>query len=205
MAALRSIAPVDDDVERVEVTSVEVLHAWLAEHHPDRTRALLVRWKKGRGPYVAHADVVRVLLCFGWIDTTARSVDDDRAGIMITPRRPTSGWSRVNKEHVEHLLATGRMQPTGQAAIDRAKANGSWSALDEVETLTEPDDLRAALDAVPAARAEWDAFPRSARRAILEWISTARRTETRERRVRQTVDEAAAGRRANQPRQPKTR
>jgi uncharacterized protein YdeI (YjbR/CyaY-like superfamily) len=205
VAPLRSIAAVDDDVERVEVTSAEALHAWLAEHHLDRSRALLVRWKKGRGPYVAHADVVRVLLCFGWIDTTARAVDDDRAAVMITPRRPTSGWSRVNKEHVEHLLATGRMQPAGQAAIDRAKANGSWSALDEVETLTEPDDLRAALDAVPAARAAWDGFPRSTRRALLEWVSTARRSETRERRIRQTVDEAAVGRRANQPARPRAR
>ena len=195
----------DDDVELVEVTSVEVLHAWLAEHHADRTRAVMVRWKKGRGPYVAYPDLVRVLLCFGWIDTTARAVDDDRAGVTVTPRRPTSGWSRVNKEHVEHLLATGRMQPAGQAAIDRAKENGSWSALDEVETLAEPDDLRAALDEVPAARAEWDAFPRSTRRAILEWVSSAKRAETRERRVRQTVDEAAAGRRANQPRQLKGR
>ncbi len=74
-----------------------------------------------------------------------------------------------------------------------------------METLAEPDDLRAALDEVPAARAEWDAFPRSTRRAILEWVSSAKRAETRERRVRQTVDEAAVGRRANQPRQLKGR
>ena len=136
-----------------------------------------MRWKKGRGPYVAYPDVVRVLLCFGWIDTTGRPVDDDRAGLTVTPRRPTSGWSRINKEHVEHLLATGRMQPAGQAAIDRAKENGSWSALDEVETLAEPDDLRAALDEVPAARAEWDAF--RARRAGRSWSGSPRRSAPR--------------------------
>ena len=194
-----------DEPEQVELTSIEALHDWLAEHHADRTSALVLRWKKGRGPYVPWAEMVRELLCFGWIDSTARPVDDDRSAQLVTPRRPTSGWSRINKEHVEVLLATGRMQPAGQAAIDRAKENGSWSAFDEVETLTEPDDLRAALDAAPAARAAWDGFPRSAKRAILWWVTSAKRAETRERRVRQTVDEAAVGRRANQPRQVRPR
>ena len=115
------------------------------------------------------------------------------------------GWSRVNKQHLEELYAAGRMLPAGIAADDRARADGSWTRLDEVETLREPDDLRAALDAVPAARGAWDGFPRSARRAILEWISSAKREPTRARRVAETVSEAAAGRRANQPRQPRGR
>ena len=97
------------------------------------------------------------------------------------------------------------MLPAGVAAVDRARADGSWTRLDEVETLREPDDLRAALDAVPAAREAWDGFPRSTRRAILEWISSAKREPTRARRVAETVSEAAAGRRANQPRQPRGR
>ena len=98
----------------------------------------------------------------------------------------------------ERLVAEGRMTPAGLAVIDRAKADGSWALLDDVENLTEPPDLAAALDAVPAARAAWDGFPRSARRAILEWIVLARRPATRAARIAATVSEAEAGRRANQ-------
>ena len=91
------------------------------------------------------------------------------------------------------------MTDAGRAAIERAKANGSWSALDDVEDLVEPDELRAALDADPGARRNRDAFPRSAKRAILAWISTAKRGETRERRVAETARLAAEDVRANQP------
>ncbi len=159
-------------------------------------------WKKGRGPYLPYADLVRELLCFGWIDSKGQRVDEDRTSLLITPRRPGSGWSRVNKEHLEVLLAEGRMHPAGLAAIEQAKADGSWTRLDAVETLAEPEELRAALDAVPQARTAWDAFPRSTRRAILEWISSAKRDTTRAQRIAETVSEAAVGRRANQWRQP---
>lgn len=95
------------------------------------------------------------------------------------------------------------MAPAGLAADRAAQADGSWNALDQVEELTEPADLRAALDAQPPARAHWEDFPRSTKRAILEWIDTAKTDTTRARRVQQTASEAAAGRRANQWRQPK--
>ncbi len=190
------------DYEELEVGSAEQLREWLAAHHATAPGVWLVRWKKGRGPYVSHPDVVRELLCVGWIDAQARKVDDDRSAVLVVPRRPGSGWSRINKQHLEELTADGRMLPAGVAAVDRAKADGSWTQLDEVETLREPDDLRAALDASPDARRHWDSFPRSPRRAILVWISSAKREETRARRIEQTVSEAAVGRRANQPRQP---
>jgi len=123
--------------------------------------------------------------------------------LWFSPRKPRSGWSRPNKERVERLLAAGLVTPAGLAVIEAAKADGSWTKLDEVEELVEPDDLAAALDAAPAARASWDAFPRSAKRGILEWIAQAKRAETRAARVEQTVSEAREGRRANQWRQPK--
>lgn len=191
-----------DQLERVEVASAEELRTWLADHHASSPGAWLVTWKKGRGPYLPYADLVRELLCFGWIDSKGQRVDDDRTSLLITPRRPGSGWSKVNKAHLEALLGEGRMHPAGLAAIEQAKADGSWTRLDAVETLAEPEDLRAALDAVPRARAEWDAFPRSTRRAILEWIGSAKRDATRAQRVAKTVSEAAVGRRANQWRQP---
>jgi uncharacterized protein YdeI (YjbR/CyaY-like superfamily) len=191
-----------DDYERVSVSSTDELHQWLLQHHGDSPGCWLVTYKKGRGPYVPWVDVVRELLCFGWIDSRGHGIDEDRTSLLVGPRRPGSGWSRVNKEHLEVLYAEGRMHPAGTAAVDRARADGSWTRLDEVETLREPDDLRLALDASPAARAAWDTFPRSARRAILEWVSAAKRDTTRARRVAETVEQAAQGHRANQPRPP---
>jgi uncharacterized protein YdeI (YjbR/CyaY-like superfamily) len=199
---MRATAPGD---EQVEITSVADLHAWLVEHHAVSAGVWLVTWKKGRGPHVPWAEVVRELLCFGWIDSQGRRVDEDRWSLRIAPRRRGSGWSRVNKAHLEELVAAGRMQPAGEEAVRRARADGSWTRLDEVETLREPDDLRAALDVVPQARVAWDEFPPSARRAILEWLSSARTPPTRERRIATTVAEAAEGRRANQWRRPEDR
>lgn len=99
---------------------------------------------------------------------------------------------------VERLLADGRMQPAGQAVIDAARASGRWELLDEVEDGVLPDDPAAALAARDGARAHWDAFPRSVRRAILEWIVQARRPGTRAKRIAETADRAARGERANQ-------
>ncbi|GAA4789552.1 YdeI/OmpD-associated family protein [Actinomycetospora chlora] len=194
----------EDDRDEVHVASAEQWRAWLLDHHASSPGIWLVTWKKGSGPYVAYDDVVDQALCFGWVDSRPGSLDADRSRRLLTPRRPGSSWSRVNKERVERLTAAGRMAPAGLAAVAAAQADGSWTALDAVETLAEPDDLAAALDAEPAARGQWDGFPRSTRRAILEWISTAKTAPTRERRIAQTVAEAAVGRRANQWRQPGT-
>ncbi len=141
-------------------------------------------------------ELVPELLAWGWVDTEGQRVDDDRTSLLVTPRTATSGWSRINKAHVDRLVASGRMQPAGQTVVDRAKDNGSWSALDDVENLVEPPELRAALDAVPAAREHYDAFPRSAKRAVLDWLRQAKREETRAGRVARIVAEAAEGRRA---------
>jgi len=143
---------------KLEVTSAEELRAWLLEHHADSTGIWLVTWRKGRGPYVPYPDRVVEALCFGWIDSLAGKVDDDRSMLLLTPRKPGSGWSRVNKGRIERILAEGPMHPAGQAVLDRAVADGSWTALDAVEALTEPEDLRVALDADPGARRSWDGF-----------------------------------------------
>jgi uncharacterized protein YdeI (YjbR/CyaY-like superfamily) len=157
----------------------------------------VVTWKKASGgPYVPARDVCEEALCVGRIDSLPRKVDERRTRLLVTPRRPGSAWSRVNRERVERLTAGGLMAPAGLAAVVVAKADGSWSALDGVEDLLEPVDLRAALDAEPEARRQWDGFPRSARRGILEWIGNAKRPETRAARIVETVALAAQGIRA---------
>ena len=186
----------------VEVADRAALHAWLTVHHEQRTGVWIV-FRKGEQRAVSYDDIVEEALSFGWIDSKTGRVDEYRSKLWLAPRRRGSAWSRRNKEIIDRLMAAGLMQPPGLAAVEAAKADGTWTALDAVEALEEPPDLRAALDASPSARTHWDAFPRSAKRMILEWISTAKRPETRAKRIRQTVDEAAENRRANEWR-PKT-
>ena len=194
-----------DRYARVEITSRPEWRAWLEENHSDAPGIWLVTHKKGAAPerHVPYDDVVEEALCFGWVDSLPRKLDDARSMLLVTPRKPGSSWSRVNKERVERLEAAGRIAPAGSAAIERAKRDGSWTALDDVEAGVEPDDLREALDANPDARRHWDAFPRSVKRGILEWIGTAKKPETRRKRVTETATLAAENVRANQWRGPK--
>lgn len=190
----------DPDALHVEIADLAALRAWLERNYTRPDGAWLVTWKKRPGaPYVAYEDVVDELLCFGWIDNLARRLDDARSRLWVAPRRPGSGWSKVNKTKIARLREAGRMHPAGEAAIAGAIADGSWTKLDEVETLAVPDDLAAALGAVPGARAYFDRFPPSSRRAILEWVSTAKRAETRAARVREVAEKAGQNRKANFP------
>lgn len=167
------------------------LRAWLGAHQDDGAGAWIASWKKTTGrPAVAYNDLVEQLLCVGWVDSTAGSLDADRGMLWCAPRKKGSGWSRPNKERVERLTAAGLLQPRGIAVIEQAQADGSWSKLDDVEAGIEPPDLAAALDAEPEARAHWDAFPRSVKRGLLELVTQAKKAETRERRIATIVADA---------------
>lgn len=166
----------------------------------------LVTFKKATGDrHVPYDDVVEEALCCGWVDSQGRLLDDARSQLLMTPRKRGSNWSRKNKQRIDRLLAAGLIAPAGLAAVESAKADGSWTALDAVEDLIEPDDLRAALDADPEARRQWGRFPPSTRRGILEWIGNAKRAPTRGKRIAETAGLAAAGIRANQWRRPGSR
>lgn len=185
--------------ERVHAATGPEWRAWLEEHHGSSTGAWLVSWKKHTGkPRMSYEESVEEALCFGWVDSKGAKLDDDRTMLWFTPRKRGSGWSRPNKERVERLEREGRMAAAGRRAVEAAKEDGSWSALDDVENLVVPDDLAAALAARPSAREHWDGFPRSTRRGVLEWIAQAKREETRRKRVEETADLAAKGERANQ-------
>ena len=172
--------------------------SWLSRHHADTDGAWLARWTKasGRSPLDYEA-IVEEALCFGWIDGLVNTLDDGRQAHLMTPRRKGSPWSRSNKDRVDRLVADGRMTEAGRAAIRAAKADGTWSMQDAAEALIEPDELAAALDANPDARRQWDGFSPSPRKALIWWVMSAKRPETRARRVAQIVDEAAHGRKAN--------
>ena len=188
---------VDDD--QVQPASLAEWRAWLERHHGRGTGVWLVTWRAGSGgPRIGYEESVEQALCFGWVDSKGRSLDAERSMLWFAPRKRGSGWARTNKERIERLTAGGLMAPAGLAVIEAAKADGSWTLLDDVENLVVPDDLAAALAANPPAREHWDAFPRSARRALLEWIVQAKRPETRAKRVAETAEKAQVNERANQ-------
>ncbi|WP_448811874.1 YdeI/OmpD-associated family protein [Agromyces bauzanensis] len=181
------------DAEHVHVDTREAWHAWLTEHQADSTGVWLVSWRAHTGrPRISYDDAVLEALAVGWIDGQAKTIDGERGAQWFAPRRPSSVWARSNKQRVERLEAEGRMQPAGRAAVEAAKANGMWNALDDAERLIEPPELAARLDADPVARSNWDAFPPSARQMALGLIALAKRPETRERRIADTVRQAAA-------------
>ena len=191
-----------DDVERVHLETRAEWRAWLAAHHAESRGVQLVSWRASTGrPAVGYVDAVCEALCFGGVDSTARRLDDERSMQYFAPRKPRSGWARTNKARVEQLRAEGLMTEAGERVVAAAVADGSWTLLDDAEDLVEPDDLRAALDATPAARDHWDAFPPSARKVMLTWLVQARTAATRERRLAEVVERAAEGVRAF----PKTR
>lgn len=174
---------------QVEFTSAAELRSWLAEHHDSVRGIWAVTFKKAAGErHLTYEALVREALCFGWIDGQARSVDAQRSSLLLTPRRPGSGWSRPNKIRIDELEAAGLLEPPGLAVIAAAKENGSWTLLDDVEDLIEPAELRTALDADPAARAGWNGYTRSARKAALTAIAMAKRPETKSKKIASIVE-----------------
>lgn len=170
---------------------------WLERNHVDVTGVWLAVGKKGNQvTTLTYDDAVEEALCFGWIDSVVHKLDDDRFRQLFTPRRPRSTWSLLNKQRVERLIAAGQMTPAGMAAIEIAKANGSWESLDHVDAMTVPDDLSQALAALPGAREGFSALSPSKQRQALYWIGTAKRAETRKSRIDKVVSAAAKGRSA---------
>jgi uncharacterized protein YdeI (YjbR/CyaY-like superfamily) len=172
---------------------------WLTQHQGRTDGVWLITFKVGTGkPRISYDESVEEALCFGWVDSKPRKLDDERSMLWFAPRKLRSGWSKPNKERVGRLLAAGLMVPAGLAKVAAAQKDGSWFALDAVEALEIPDDLRLALQALPPAAINFDAFPRSAKRGILEWIQNAKRAPTRAARIEETTRLAARNERANQ-------
>jgi uncharacterized protein YdeI (YjbR/CyaY-like superfamily) len=182
-----------DGLQRVEIASVSELRTWLEAEH-DRTNShWLVTYKKSDASrYVPYNEIVEELLCFGWIDSLPRSLDDKRSMLLISPRKLGSNWSKDNRERVAKLQTEGRMARAGQACVDAAKADGSWDRLKQTENGEAPNDLAAALAAADAGE-NWQAFSLSVRRRSLEFLLSAKREETRRKRIEQIVAASRIG------------
>lgn len=172
--------------------------AWLAENHGRTEGVWVAAYRKATGkPRVDYADIVEEALAYGWIDSRANKLDDERSLLWLAPRNPKSGWSRVNKDRIAKLERAGLMAAPGRRAVGEAKRSGAWSSLDKVEALEIPPDLARALAQNETAKTYFEAFPPSSKKIILGWIETAKRPETRSRRIDETVRLAARNERAN--------
>ena len=132
-------------------------------------------------------DAVKVALCYGWIDSTVKSLGDGKRRQYFCPRKPKSVWSKLNKSYIEELSAKGLMHASGYATIKSAKDDGSWTALDDVENGIIPDDLQKAFENSPEALENYNNFSRTYRKSYLYWLNQAKRTATRDKRIKEIV------------------
>jgi uncharacterized protein YdeI (YjbR/CyaY-like superfamily) len=183
---LRAVsAAAASDLPTLAFATAAEWEAWLREHHDSAPGVWIKFARKGSGvASVTYMEALHAALCFGWIDGQARGGDAAFYSQRFTPRRARSIWSKRNREFATALISSGRMQPAGLREVERAKADGRWdAAYDAPSTATVPDDLRAALDAAPAAAAFFETLNAQNRYAILHRIQTAKRAETRARRI----------------------
>jgi len=181
----------------VYLKSRQSLRSWLEKNHKKSSGIWLV-YDKGESRTISPQDITKEALCLGWIDSKPGKVNATKAKIYLAPRNPKSNWSRVNESFARELEKAGLLHASGRAAITLAKKNNTWSALDEVENLTIPIDLKTELKKHKEAEKFFNAFPRSTKRAILEWILNAKRSETRASRIKETAKLANKNIRANQ-------
>lgn len=178
-----------DDYPHFAPESREHLREWLTHNHIISKGAWVVYNKKTSGkPTVAYTDLVDELLCFGWIDSTMRPIDHLTYKQLITPRKPKSMWSRVNKEKVERLSTAELIHPKGFEIIEIAKANGSWTMLDAVENFEIPPDLEAAFVKFPEAKAIFTALSPSRMKQPLYALVLAKTQPTRDARIKQIIE-----------------
>ena len=173
--------------------------AWLEENHDKKQNIWLIYYKqKSKIPTVSYSDAVDEALCFGWIDSKAKSIDEVKFMQFFSRRKEKSVWSKINKEKIESLINSGLMAPAGFAIIEKAKANGSWAILDEVEALIIPPDLEEAFSQKLDAKTYFQSLSRTDQRNILQWLVLAKRPETRQKRIDEIVDLAEQGQKPKQ-------
>lgn len=182
----------EDQLELIYASDRTEWRQWLAANHQTSSGVWLIYYKiKSAVPSVHYSEAVQEALCFGWIDSKVKSLDELRYQQIFTPRKAKSVWSKLNKQYIEELMAQGKMTKAGLDKIEAAKRDGSWTALDLIEALVLPADLAAALEANPIAQQNFAAFSNSSKKTILSWIGSAKRPETRSKRIKTTISAAA--------------
>ncbi len=191
-----------DGVKTFHAKTRKDWRGWLKKNHRSAKSVWLIIYKKeSEVSSVYYPEAVDEALCFGWIDSKPNKRDDKSYYQFFAKRNPKSNWSAINKAKVANLIEQGLMTDAGLEMVTVAKQNGTWTALDEVENIAMPDDLKTLFNKDKEALKNWEGFPRSSKRGILEWILNAKRPETRRQRIAETVRLAASNIKANHYRQ----
>jgi len=187
-------------MDTFHASTTEEWRDWLARNSQSEKEVwLVIHHKDSATPSPRYHEAIEQALCYGWIDGLHRKHDANSSQLRFTPRTPRSTWSKVNRERAANMTALGLMTERGQALIDLAKATGKWQVVSDEDSSAIPEDLRVLLDRDEVADRNFRKFPPSSKRLILEWIATAKKPDTRQRRINQTVELAAVNLRANHP------
>lgn len=182
------MATFDNQLETVYAKDRQEWREWLQRNHHSSIGVWLIYYKVKSGkPSIKYSEAVKEALCFGWIDSKVKTIDTERYMQIFTPRKPKSVWSKLNKQYIEELITQNLMTEAGLKKIEAAKENGSWSSLDAIEALTIPADLQLALTGNETANKYFEALSKSSKKNILSWIESAKRPETRLKRIQQTI------------------
>lgn len=187
-----------NNIQAIHAKTREEWREWLMNNHQSEKSVWLIIYRKESGtPSVYYPEAVDEALCFGWIDSKPNKRDSNSYYQFFAKRNPKSNWSKVNKEKVAKLTEQGLMERAGLEMIEIAHQNGTWTALDEVENITVPEDLQELFSKNKTAFDNWERFSRSSKRGILEWILNAKKAETRQKRIAETVSLAEKNIKAN--------
>jgi len=189
---LEYVSPKDSSIPSYQPKTRAEWRKWLASNHATSKGISLVIIKKNADVAgITYSDAVEEALCFGWIDGGADSLDAQTYKLYLWPRKPGSVWSRLNKQRIRKLVKDGSMTPVGLARIEAARKDGSWKTLNAIDKLVMPADLLEQLAANVEARRNFEAFSDSSKKIILFWIASAKRDETRQKRIAETIRLAA--------------
>ena len=174
----------DSELHEIHPKTPTGWRSWLQKNHTTSDGVWLIYYRASTGSRrLTWEEAVREALCFGWIDSKAKSIDDERYKQIFTPRKPKSVWSKINKQHIAELTELGLMSDAGLRAVDVAKKNGAWTFLEPLDALIVPADLESALQWSDSARDAYEALSNSAKRAVLYPLYSAKREETRAKRL----------------------
>lgn len=184
----------EKELEQFYPASQQEWRQWLEENHLEKQSVWLITYKKQSGvPTISWSEAVDEALCFGWIDSVKRSLGDGRSIQYFTKRKAVSTWSKINKAKVQQLIENGNMMEAGLRIIETAKQNGSWTILDDVEELIVPEDLERELATKSGATEFFFSLSKSMKKQLLYWVISAKREETRQKRITEIVESAGQG------------
>ena len=182
----------EKEIESYCPTSRADWRKWLEENHQSEQSVWLIYYKSStKIASLSWSDAVDEALCFGWIDSTKKAIDHERYMQYFCRRKPKSNWSKINKEKVSKLIQDNLMTKAGIDSIETAKRNGSWTILDEIEALVIPDDLKAGLATYKGSMEYFDSLSKSDKKILLHWVVSAKRTETRQKRILEIAESAS--------------